>query len=213
MSAAVSGWGAAGYLYFITIPNVADAHKVADTLDMVDRFGSSPAHDVYMQLGDDMKPWWDQIDEIQRQIAAATDDNVREKLIAQRDQTLITFIHDHALSNRIDLLINSFSQFDRCLNVDACDEEALRKSISIDVKRIYRTFRPYIESVRTSGVPGKDQVRQRTGRSLLPLRRVRHGRRLCRREKAPAELFQCRTRGDFIAGPGANDRSVTAWSQ
>jgi hypothetical protein len=150
---AIGGWGAAAYLYFVVVPDTATAHNVAYSLELVDRFGESPAHQVYMQLGDDMKPWWDQIDEMQRQIASATDDDAREKLIAKRDETLISFIHEHYLSNRIDMLINSFGQFNRCLEINACDEDALRKSISIDVKRIYRTFRPYIESVRAQ--PGK----------------------------------------------------------
>ena len=163
--AAISGWGAAGYLYFVALPTAASAHKIADTLDLVDRFEESPAHDVYMQLGDDMKPWWDQIDDMQRHIAATADDGAREKLIAQRDDTLITFIHAHLLSSRIDMLIGSFNQFNRCLAIGACDEDALRKSISIDVKRIYRTFRPYIESVRASNQAGKDDF----GRDLEDL--------------------------------------------
>jgi hypothetical protein len=153
---ALGGWGTAGYLYFVALPDVATAHKVAYALELVDRFGDSPAHQVYMQLADDMKPWWDQIDEMQRKIATATDDDVREKLIAQRDETLVTFIHEHYLSNRIDMLITSFGQFNRCLDIGACDEDALRKSISIDVKRIYRTFRPYIEAVRASNEPGRE---------------------------------------------------------
>jgi hypothetical protein len=161
--AALAGWGAAGYLWFVAIPEVATTHKVAYTLELVDHFGDSPAHDVYMQLGDDMKPWWDQIDALQRQIAATTDDDAREKLIATRDQTLIAFIHEHYLSNRIDMLINAFSPFKRCLDIDACDDDALRKSIAIDVKRIYRTFRPYIEAVRAQ--PRKDDF----GRDLEAL--------------------------------------------
>jgi hypothetical protein len=101
-----------------------------------------------------MKPWWDEIEDMQRQIAATTDDDARAKLIATRDETLLTFIRDHDLAARIDMLIASFNSFKRCLDVDACDDDALRKSISIDVKRIYRTFRPYIESLRASGKPG-----------------------------------------------------------
>jgi len=163
LAAAIGGWGTAGYVYFVAMPEVAGAHKVAYALDLVDRFGESPAHQIYMQLGDDMKPWWDQIDETQRQIAAATDDAAREKLIAARDETLIGFIRGHGLSHQIDQLISAFGTFNRCLAIAACDEDALRKSISIDVKRIYRTFRPYIEQIRTE--PGRDDF----GRDLEDL--------------------------------------------
>lgn len=162
---AVGGWGTAAYLYFVSMPAAMNAHKVAFTLELVERFGDSPAHQVYMKLSDDMKPWWDSIEDMQRQIAATTDDAAREKLIARRDETLITFIREHYLSNQIDLLISSFSRFNRCLAVNACDEDTVRKSISIDVKRIYRTFRPYIESVRASGRAGTDDF----GRDLEDL--------------------------------------------
>lgn len=162
---AVAGWGTAAYLYFVAMPNAIDAHKVAYTLELVERFGDSPAHQVYMKLSDDMKPWWDSIEETQRQIAATTDEATREKLIAKRDETLIAYIRSHYLANQIDLLINSFSRFNRCLTLNACDEDTLKKAISIDVKRIYRTFRPYIESVRTSGRAGTDDF----GRDLEDL--------------------------------------------
>lgn len=161
----VAGWCAAAYLYFVAMPDAIDAHKVAYTLELVERFGDSPAHQVYMKLSDDMKPWWDSIEETQRQIAATTDEDAREKLIAKRDETLIVYIRAHYLSNQIDLLINSFSRFNRCLALNACDQETLKKAISIDVKRIYRTFRPYIESVRTSGRAGTDDF----GRDLEDL--------------------------------------------
>jgi hypothetical protein len=151
------GWATAGYLYFFALPDIANAHKVAYTLELVDRFSESPAHQVYMQLSDDMKPWWEAIEDMQRQIAATTDDDAREKLISNRDATLIAFIREHYLANRIDMLINAFGSFKHCLDVDACDDDALRKSIAIDVKRIYRTFRPYIEFVRASGKHGADE--------------------------------------------------------
>lgn len=162
---AALGWCTAAYLYFVAMPDAIDAHKVAYTLELVERFGDSPAHQVYMKLSDDMKPWWDSIEETQRQIAATTDESAREKLIAKRDETLIAYIRTHYLANQIDLLINSFSRFNRCLALNACDQDTLKKAISIDVKRIYRTFRPYIESVRASGRAGTDDF----GRDLEDL--------------------------------------------
>jgi hypothetical protein len=162
---AAVGWCTAAYLYFVAMPDAIDAHKVAYTLELVERFGDSPAHQVYMKLSDDMKPWWDSIEETQRQIAATTDESAREKLIAKRDETLIVYIRTHYLANQIDLLINSFSRFNRCLALNACDQDTLKKAISIDVKRIYRTFRPYIESVRGSGRAGTDDF----GRDLEDL--------------------------------------------
>ena len=161
--AAVGGWAAAGYLYFIAMPALVNTHKVAYTLDLIDHFEDSPAHQVYMQLGDDLKPWWDQIEELQRKIASATDDDARAKLISDRDETLIAYLNQRSLTSQTDLLINAFSPFKRCLDVDACDDDVLRKSISIDVKRIYRTFRPYIEAVRSQ--PGKESF----GRDLEDL--------------------------------------------
>lgn len=78
---------------------------------------------------------------------------------------LMDFIAQHRLTADIDLLINSFDQFQRCLQIAACDEDALRKSIAVDVKRIYRTFRPYIQTERESGRPGTEDF----GRDLEDL--------------------------------------------
>ncbi|MDR3493712.1 MAG: hypothetical protein P4L82_03830 [Ancalomicrobiaceae bacterium] len=161
----LSGWATAGYLYFVSLPDAASMQKVAYALDLVDRFGDSPAHQAYMRLGDEMKPWWDGIDELQRQIAATGGEDARATLIAKRDATLLKFIHDQHLDGDIDLLVASFDQFERCLQVGACDEDTLRRSISVDIKRIYRTFRPYIQSVRESGKPGDEDF----GRDLEDL--------------------------------------------
>lgn len=161
----LSGWATAAYLYFVAIPSAASQQKVAYALDLVDRFGDSQAHQAYMRLGDEMKPWWDGIDELQRQIAATASEDARAILIAKRDAMLLKFIHDQNLATDIDLLVASFDQFERCLHVDACDEETLRRSISVDIKRIYRTFRPYIQTVRDSGKPGAEDF----GRDLEDL--------------------------------------------
>ncbi len=155
--AAVAGWGMAAYLYFVQLPAVADTQKVAYALSLVDRFADSAPHQAYMRLGDSMKPWWDQIEDLQRQIAAAPTDEARVALITHRDEMLIAFIKEHNLGNDIETLINSFDEFARCLSIDACDEEALRKTIGVDVRRIYRTFHPYIQSVRESGRPGMQE--------------------------------------------------------
>jgi hypothetical protein len=162
---ALSGWAAAAYVYLVRLPEAANAQKVAYALDLVDRFGDSPPHQAYMRLGEELKPWWTEIEDLQRQIANAPNDDARAPLINHRDQMLMEFIAQHKLSTDIDLLISSFDQFQRCLQIAACDEDALRKSIAVDVKRIYRTFRPYIQSVRDSGRPGAEDY----GRDLEDL--------------------------------------------
>ena len=150
------GWGVAAYVQFVELPRVANSHRVAYTLDLVDRFGDSAAHQAYMRLGESMKPWWEQIDELQRQIANTSQEEARATLIAHRDEMLLAFIREHKLEADIDLLVGSFDIFARCIAIEACDEDALRKSVGVDIKRIYRTFRPYMQSVRDSGRPGAD---------------------------------------------------------
>lgn len=152
---AFAGWGWAAWERWVELPSAANAQRVATALDLVDRFSDSEAQRAYVRLSDDLKPWWDQIQEQQRQIVAATDDARREALIARRDEMLVAFVRDKGLGPSIDLLVDAFDPFDRCLTVEACDEDVLRKSIAIDVKRIYRTFRPYIQARRDAPAPGE----------------------------------------------------------
>jgi hypothetical protein len=141
---ATGGWGWGAFEHFVRVPAAQETQRIAYTLDLVDRFYEMPAHDAYMRLSDDLKPWWSTIEPIQREIAAAKDDETRNALIAKRDASLDAFIREKGLAPRIDLLVQSFDQFTRCLGLKICDENILRGAISIDVKRIYRTFRPYI---------------------------------------------------------------------
>lgn len=154
---ALGGWGWGAWEHFVMRPRIEDITRITFTLGLVDRFDDTDAHRAYVQLASDMKPWWDQIDELQRRIQAATSDEAREPLIAERDASLITFIRDHGLTAKTDLLIRSFDEFTRCLNTGVCDPDVLDKAISIDVKRIYRTFRPYMLMKRGDGkVEDKD---------------------------------------------------------
>ena len=150
----LGGWAWGAYEHFVRVPAAHDTQRIGTTLDLVDRFYETPAHDAYMQLSDDLKPWWDEIEPIQREIMGAKADDQRDALIARRDASLIAFLDGHALRPRVDLLIQSFDQFTRCLAVGVCDEAILRGAISIDVKRIYRTFRPYILKRREGTTAG-----------------------------------------------------------
>jgi len=148
---AVGGWALAGWQYFVALPQAANTARVAYALDLVDRFDDTPAHLAYVQLAADMKPWWDSIEDLQRRIQAAESDDARDALIAERDASLIGFVQEHRLADKVDLLIASFDTFTRCIAAEACDGEIVQKAISIDVKRIYRTFRPYILNRRGDG--------------------------------------------------------------
>lgn len=148
---AAAGWGWGAWERFVEIPGALAGQRIATALELVDKFALSEAQRSYVKLSDDLKPWWDMIQDKQRRIMAETRDAEREALIAARDELLLAFIRDKDLGPSIELLVDSFEQFDRCLTVDACDEDILRKSIAIDVKRIYRTFKPYIQAKREAG--------------------------------------------------------------
>jgi hypothetical protein len=150
---AAGGWGWGAYEHFVLRPASADAARIGTTLDLVDRFVDTPAHHAYDQLADDLRPWWEQIDELQRKIQSAPDDAGRDAMIAERDASLVRFVGEHGLAPKLDLLIGSFDEFTRCLDTGGCDEETLARAISIDVKRIWRTFRPYVLHRRGNGRP------------------------------------------------------------
>jgi hypothetical protein len=148
---ALGGWGWAAWEHFVLSPAQQDVALVTYSLALVDRFDDTEAHRTYVQLASDMKPWWDSIDGLQRRIQTAATDEVREALIAERDASLVAFIKERGLGSKIDLLIHAFDEFLRCLDTRVCDQEVLDRAIGIDVKRIYRTFRPYILMRRNGG--------------------------------------------------------------
>lgn len=142
------GWGLAAWEYFVAIPAAANTARVAFALDLVDRFDDTPAHKAYVELAADMKPWWSAIDDLQHRLQAANSDEDRDRLIAERDASLVTFIQDKKIAEKVDLLIGSFDTFTRCLAAAVCDGDIIERSISIDVKRIWRTFRPWVQHRR-----------------------------------------------------------------
>jgi len=148
---AAGGWAWGAWEHFVVAPRTQDIARITYTLDLVDRFDDTEAHKAYVQLAADMKPWWDQIEDLQRRIQTANADDAREALIAERDASLLAFVRDRGLAPKIDLLVHSFDEFIRCLDTRVCDQEVLDKAIGIDVKRIYRTFRPYILMKRAAG--------------------------------------------------------------
>ncbi|MCE1234996.1 MAG: hypothetical protein LWW93_01430 [Hyphomicrobiales bacterium] len=148
---AASGWSAAAWEHFVALPRAENTSRVAYALDLVDRFEDTPAHRAYVDLATDMKPWWDAIEGLQHRIQAANDDATRDALIAERDASLVAFVETHALASKVDLLIGSFDAFTRCLVATVCDEAIVERAISIDVKRIWRTFRPWVMHKRTDG--------------------------------------------------------------
>ena len=148
---ALGGWAWGAWEHFVESPRTHDVARITYTLDLIDRFDDTEAHRTYVQLASDMKPWWDRIDDLQRRIQAAANDEARELLIAERDASLLAFITERDLAPKIDLLIGAFDEFVRCLDTGICDQEVLDKAIGIDVKRIYRTFRPYILMRRNAG--------------------------------------------------------------
>lgn len=147
----LGGWAWGAWEHFVAAPHSRDVARITYTLELIDRFDDTEAHRAYVQLASDMKPWWDQIEDLQRRIQAAAGDDAREALIAERDASLLAFIRDQGLGPRIDLLIAAFDEFMRCLDTGVCDQDVIDKAIGIDVKRIYRTFRPYILMRRTTG--------------------------------------------------------------
>jgi hypothetical protein len=148
---AAGGWVWGAWEHFVAAPRTRDVARITYTLDLIDRFDDTEGHKAYIQLATDMKPWWDQIEDLQRRIQAASGDEAREVLIAERDVSLLTFIKERDLAPRIDLLMHAFDEFGRCLDTAVCDQEVLDKAIGIDVKRLYRTFRPYILMRRANG--------------------------------------------------------------
>jgi hypothetical protein len=148
---AALGWGLAAYSYFVTLPAAQLNARAAATLDLVDRFYASPAEKAYVRLGDALKPWWEAIEETQRKILAARSEEEKLPLIQRRDEQLVAFIREHNLTGDVDLIVRAFEQFTRCLQADVCDEEILRGTIGIDVRRLYRTFKPWIQAQRDAG--------------------------------------------------------------
>lgn len=148
---AVGGWAFAAWEHFVALPHATNTARVAYALDLVDRFDDTPAHLAYVQLAADMKPWWDSIEDLQRRIQASETDEARDILITERDASLITYVQDKQLADKVDLLVGSFDTFTRCIAADACDPDIVQRAIAIDVKRIFRTFRPYILSRRGNG--------------------------------------------------------------
>ncbi len=142
------GWGLAAWEHFVAVPAAANTARVAFALDLVDRFDDTPAHKAYVELAADMKPWWSAIDGLQHRLQAATSDEERDRLIAERDASLVAFIQDKKIAEKVDLLIGSFDTFTRCLAAAVCDGDIVERSISIDVKRIWRTFRPWVQHRR-----------------------------------------------------------------
>lgn len=148
---AVLGWGLAAYVHFVELPEARLHARAATTLELVDRFYASQAEKAYARLGEALKPWWEAIEETQRKILSARGDDERLPLIQKRDEQLVGFIREHKLAGDVDMIVTSFEQFTRCLQADACDEEILRGTIGIDVRRLYRTFKPWIQAQRDAG--------------------------------------------------------------
>ena len=151
MAVAFGGWGWGTWEHFVVGPRVQDVARVTYSLDLIDRFDDTEAHRAYVQLAADMKPWWDSIEDLQRRMQTATADETRDALIAERDASLLAFIRDQGLAHKIDVLVRAFDAVTRCLDAGVCDIDVLDKAIGIDVKRIYRTFRPYILMKRNGG--------------------------------------------------------------
>jgi hypothetical protein len=151
---ALGGWVWGAWEHFVAAPRTQNIVRITYTLDLIDRFDDTEAHKAYVQLASDMKPWWDRIEDLQRRIQATPGDDAREALIAERDASLLAFIKEQNLGPKIDLLTGAFDEFVRCLDTAVCDLDVLDKAIGIDVKRIYRTYRPYILMRRASGDAG-----------------------------------------------------------
>ncbi|MEJ1157881.1 DUF4760 domain-containing protein [Prosthecomicrobium sp. N25] len=152
---ATAGWGWAAYERFVEVPHAAARQRVATSLDLLDKWADGEAQRAYVKLSEELKPWWTMIQDQQRRIMAARSDQERDALIASRDDLLLAFIREHDLAASVELLVDAFDQFDRCITLDACDEEIIRKSIAIDVKRIYRTFKPFIQARRDTDNTGE----------------------------------------------------------
>ena len=151
---ALGGWAWGAWEHFVAAPRTQNIIRITYTLDLIDRFDDTEAHKAYVQLASDMKPWWDRIEDLQRRIQATPGDDAREALIAERDASLLAFIEEQNLGPKIDLLTGAFDEFVRCLDTAVCDLDVLDKAIGIDVKRIYRTYRPYILMKRAAGGGG-----------------------------------------------------------
>jgi hypothetical protein len=145
------GWGLAGFEHFVAVPRAENTARVAYALDLVDRFDDTPAHRAYVELASDMKPWWDEISDLQHRIQTTRDDTARDALITERDASLVAFVESRGLAAKVDLLVGSFDTFTRCLLAAVCDEGIVEQAISIDVKRIWRTFRPWVLHRRGAG--------------------------------------------------------------
>ncbi len=148
---ALSGWTWAAWEHLVVLPRAVSTAKISYALQLVDQFDDTTAHLAYVQLSSDLKPWWDEIEPLQRRIQTAKDDEARDGLIAERDASLIVFLRDHHLTDKVDLLVASYDVFTRCLAAAACDDETIQRAIAVDVKRIWRTFRPWILEKRASG--------------------------------------------------------------
>ena len=148
---ALTGWGTYAFDTLFGADVATERQQIAYTEDVLSTFQLSPGYRAYTDLATALKPWWDEIRPIQTSILETGDDARKAELIAARDQSLITFLKARDLTAPADSLIRSFARFSRCLDTDLCHRDLLRRSIEIDVKLIYRTFRPYIRAVRERG--------------------------------------------------------------
>ncbi len=148
---ALTGWGVYTFDKLFGADVAAERQQIAYTEDLLSTFQVSPGYRAYTDLSSALKPWWDAIRPLQSSIMETGDDARKAELIAERDQSLIAFLRSRELNGPADALIRSFERFSRCLDTDLCHRDLLRRSIEIDVKLIYRTFRPYIRAVRERG--------------------------------------------------------------
>lgn len=148
---ALGGWGTYAFDKLFSADVATERQQISYTEDVLSTFQISPGYRAYSDLATALKPWWDEIRPLQTSIMETGDDARKAELIAERDQSLITFLKTRELTAPADSLIRSFERFSRCLDTDLCHRDLLRRSIEIDVKLIYRTFRPYIRAVRERG--------------------------------------------------------------
>lgn len=141
---ALGGWAWGAWEHFVAVPQASETARIAHALQLVDRFDETAGYRAYVELANDMKPWWTAIEETQRRIQAAANDEERDRLIGERDASLIAFVEKQGLTAKVTAVVGSFDTFARCLAATACDEGVVERAIAVDVKRIWRTFRPWI---------------------------------------------------------------------
>lgn len=164
VAVAVAGWAAFAFDQAHDAGVASERRRIAYTEDMLDNFAESQANEAYRALSAALKPWWDAIRPLQGRILAAASEEEKSRLIAERDASLVAFVRANRLDGQIAALLGYFERFNRCLQTELCDADILRRSIEIDVKLIYRTFRPWILAVREAD-PRADQF----GRDLEAL--------------------------------------------